>query len=211
MTGDSANGRSTRAFRSDLPTKCWRTSTHAVMTPKNVVTTNVMAVMTAVRKNACCTSGRWNVSTIVDRPGFERGPHDADQRQQQQHADVQEAQGDDAGPHQPALAGAGQVGGVGGFGGLGVGAHQDSSLRRRSRPVTSTSTNDRANSTVATAAASTGRNWFASWKMNTGAVSVLFGTLPATSTTLPNSPRHRAKVSRVPPTIAGRIAGKTIR
>ena len=46
VTGDSANGRSTSAFSSDLPTNRCRTSTHAVITPKNVVTTTVMTVIT---------------------------------------------------------------------------------------------------------------------------------------------------------------------
>ena len=58
--------------------------------------------------------------------------------------------------------------------GDGDGAHV-SSLRRISRAVTSTSTNEMPNISVATAAASCGRNWFASWKMKTGAVSVLPG------------------------------------
>ena len=69
VTGDSANGRSTSAFSSDLPTKRWRTSTQAVITPKNVVTATVITVITPVRKKACCTSGRENVSTTFDQPG----------------------------------------------------------------------------------------------------------------------------------------------
>ena len=40
VTGDSANGRSTSAFRNERPWKRCRTSTHATITPKNVVTTH---------------------------------------------------------------------------------------------------------------------------------------------------------------------------
>jgi hypothetical protein len=69
VTGDSANGRSTSAFSRDLPTNRCRTSTQAVITPKIVVTTTVITVMTPVRKKACCTSGRENVSTTFDQPG----------------------------------------------------------------------------------------------------------------------------------------------
>jgi hypothetical protein len=43
-------------------------------------------------------------------------------------------------------------------------------------------------------AASAGRNWLASWKMNTGAVRVFPARFPEISTTLPNSPMHRANV-----------------
>ena len=47
--------------------------------------------------------------------------------------------------------------------------------------------------------------------MNTGAVRVFFGMLPATRITLPISPRQRENVRSVPATIAERIAGSTTR
>ena len=53
VTGDSANGRSTTAFRRDRPTNRCRTRTHATTRPKNVVTMTVISVMIPVSRNAC--------------------------------------------------------------------------------------------------------------------------------------------------------------
>ena len=53
VTGESANGRSTTAFRNERPMNRCRTRTQATTRPKNVVTTIVINVMIPVSKNAC--------------------------------------------------------------------------------------------------------------------------------------------------------------
>ena len=69
---------------------------------------------------------------------------------------------------------------------------------RPARSVTSTRTNEMANSSVATAAASPGRNWLASWKMKTGAVRVLPGMLPDHEDDAAELTEARANVSSGP-------------
>ena len=125
---------------------------------------------------------------------LERPEDDPDQREQEEDRDVGDrGTRQQAARQAPAGATAPRDGAAGCDG-----------LERRSCPgrpsgdraVSRTSTNEIANISVAIDAASAGRNWFASWKMNTGAVSVLPERFPETRTTLPNSPMHRAKVSR---------------
>src|SRR6478672_12349825 len=70
VTGDSANGMSTIAFSSDLPWKRCRTSTHATMTPNNVVMTTAITVMIAVSWKAWSTSGCVSVWVTLDQPAF---------------------------------------------------------------------------------------------------------------------------------------------
>ena len=158
MIGDSANGRSTSALSKDLPGNRWRTSTHDVMTPKNVVTISVMTVMTPVRKKACWTSGRWKVSKTVWSPGSSavqmmpiNGSSSRTPTYRKQTATM---------PLRTSrrLAVPGFACSTIGSAVLQRRAHRVSSLRRSSLPVASTSTKDRANRIVATAAASTGLN-----------------------------------------------------
>src|SRR5262249_3840926 len=79
------------------------------------------------------------------------------------------------------------------------------------RSVIITSTKAVPNSSADTAAASGQLNWLTSWKMNPGVVSVLPVRFPDTTTRAPNSPRHRANVSSIPPATAGSSAGNITR
>src|SRR5829696_6561260 len=133
-------------------------------------------------------------------------PHDRYQRKRQQEPHPQQAPEQDESASSPLASG--QRRGSRRFGDRG--AHVV--LRRCSNlAVSSTSTNEIANSIVATAAASANRNCPVSSKMNTGAVSVFPVRLPDTRMTLPISPRHRLNVSNDPATTAERIAGNTTR
>ena len=67
-TGETARGRSTSAETSRFPGKRSRARTSATITPKNVVTTTVIAMITKVSRNAWRTSGWLKVRPIVPRP-----------------------------------------------------------------------------------------------------------------------------------------------
>src|SRR6185295_3140902 len=95
--------------------------------------------------------------------GLHDGPDDGDHGQQQEQPDPQGCRGDDQTSTPTSICRAG-----GGAGGCGA-AHSSTSRRFSSEPVTSTSTNEIAKSSVATAAASANRNCDVKLKMNTGA------------------------------------------
>ena len=81
----------------------------------------------------------------------------------------------------------------------------------RACSVMSTRTNEIANSRVATAAASSGLNWRSSWKMNTGAVSVLPVMLPAQDHDAAELTGPARTTAAHRPRWPGLIAGKTTR
>src|SRR5581483_376187 len=146
-------------------------------------------------------------------PGPERLPDDAGERREEEHREVQHAERDQhpaqhgsaAPPAKHRVPIAAPPDGE-------PGAHGCPPLRpRASRVVINTVPKEIANRTEATAAACSGLNWDASWKIRTGAVRVRPVMLPETITTLPNSPSERANTRSAPAAIAGRIAGSTIR
>ena len=150
------------------------------------------------------------VRCLDDRDaGLERVPDDPDQRQQQEHGDVDTLRSRPAITRPRRAAVAALVPGRG----TAVAATAltaSSSASGEPASVTSTSTNAEPNSSAATAAASAGRNWLASWKMNTGAVRVLPGGSPRPARrcrTRPGTGRTSAACRRT----AGRIAGNTTR
>src|SRR5688500_11973567 len=88
ITGDSANGRSIRAFRSPRPGNRRRTMASAAMIPNTVLTGTAMAVIVSVSQKADWNAGRAGREDRLDA-ALEGAPedHDDGQREDQEQVD----------------------------------------------------------------------------------------------------------------------------
>ena len=161
--------------------------------------------MTVVSQKACFTSARAKVSLITSRPPLSAGPYDPGEGRDQKSYDIARARVIRAPRIEaPALALCGRMA-------LEAVLIRPSTLRLIRRSVSSTSSERDEEQDARDRGRFLGRNWLASWKMKTGAVSVLPVRFPATITTAPNSPIARANARSAPAAMAGRSAGSTTR